>query len=1402
MRNRRIFIHFVLLVIVLLALRGSLFSSPQKELDNSQETATSTIEEAQQNVTTSTDDQAIVGADEKTTVDEKTSTEDSQEITAVSDEPAQTKELPVVETQTTETSVAEVQAIEQPLTDEQEVAEIEKELDSDDELGILQEEPVDVPSAVAAQEPVSIAKTPQALIFSLLAQRGIQAVKGKITHGPLIIEKEQEGLKVTLFNIPASLTQAADEELTFRMTLKNPFKFKYLPEKEIIFDQLTLSFADNNIVLSTDINIFSQEKNARLAIGFESQTFTASISIASLELSQIHPLIGKTPLKSVLLRDVSIALAGIKNPELTIEGTVDLSVLQIPIIKLSDLKTIIKVAPRDFSFRAQLDPFKVQSIAVVKNAELFTSLVLEKQDDGKTNKDFTFNLSGDADITLPLDWGSVNTKLEGKFEDKILSFAADIKKDITILNVVTLKNTSIALASDGNFSVSGTSTVHVLDENIDFAATATVKVEKGKDPVVSLSGHALKAKPIKPFTKIKELKEVEPLNKFSIRDLTLSLNSKLELVISGITGLYGAEMKARLMATPKGVAVFVNVPPDWKITAAVPLAKDTILEEIPMLDAFIILSSRQFYDEELDIMVNKGVSLGLDADFNKKPFDKMKSALERMKGKFLQTPIPEKIKLYGTLSPSLQQNSLNYSMAMNLELLPDLSFKNLVLSVGGFPPAIFIKGNLFFKPPNQEDSLMFTGMLQVSPLEAFEVSIAGSMLGEWFDPFGIKGFSIKDVGAELGISVSLVGRGVKKVAATGAGAAAAGGGAAATTVVADATPDPITLSKIGVTGGLTIGDQTVAMAVRVTVEQWYKMILMGKLKYLYLTDIVKELGSAPRKILSRAKDDPKLKQAATELNKNLSAIESIFKKDELLKVLPDVKFDDLEFYLAPIGGKIGEIVFDPGLTIKGKMTVTCPNVKPFVGLVDIKLELLPLPIVKAVGSISEFTLAGLTVTGRGLDGKKGTADDGPTVDFEISLAKQSFMLSGEMELLGNHCIVDVDLSPSNISFSTNLKLPFGFDAQVKGNLVQTKGLPNFKIDGNVALPTPISFGKKDLEPGIKILEDHKKMIENKLRAELNDLDEKIRTKQEALKNSPVHGPVLRQLAEAKSNFSTAENEVKKHEANVKRLDDEIRKLEREMNIAFNINKSVLGNKKSQLLDGSWLLVSNKQDRTNLFTDSLDPMKIDFNAYIYQYPLLCWNLWDGARQTLESASQNVSNAASNVANEASTAVRVAVDPNKWARGARLTQLKTERNVAAGLLEAAKVPFKAAQQGLTVLEETVKNLDPSIALLQAERAARATAMGTQMAALDAGITTFKTVTLVAPAADLLMPIVVKKLSFTTNLHAVATGELPTVTCDIKAFNKIDKTITFKADLKNIPAMIKEIALKAFLLQKINL
>jgi hypothetical protein len=179
-------------------------------------------------------------------------------------------------------------------------------------------------------------------------------------------------------------------------------------------------------------------------------------------------------------------------------------------------------------------------------------------------------------------------------------------------------------------------------------------------------------------------------------------------------------------------------------------------------------------------------------------------------------------------------------------------------------------GNMTFRlyPSPKNFGLQLVGELDVeldsSSLQFFgsmeittlEAELAATMKGDWIDPFGVRRVIISNVALELGV-----------------------------------TYEPL-LPVVGIAGGLVIGDFTGSAAVKIDPVHPDQCMLAVAFNRLFLMDVMKAFCGP-------------------------SVVSSIPKS--LTTTVLDIGFEDVKVYIVPSETKIGELTFEKGITLQGRM---------------------------------------------------------------------------------------------------------------------------------------------------------------------------------------------------------------------------------------------------------------------------------------------------------------------------------------------------------------------------------------------------------------------------------------------------------------------------------------------------
>ncbi|MBN1696462.1 MAG: hypothetical protein JW881_03005 [Spirochaetales bacterium] len=252
------------------------------------------------------------------------------------------------------------------------------------------------------------------------------------------------------------------------------------------------------------------------------------------------------------------------------------------------------------------------------------------------------------------------------------------------------------------------------------------------------------------------------------------------------------------------------------------------------------------------------------------------------------------------------------------------------------PPSFSLIFGMNVAMMNQTEPLHFDVVLDLGLLEA---KGSGTMKGYWENPFGIQGLRIgPELALEIGINYAQF----------------------ATT---------LTPSTFGIMGGMAVGDVEAQMALRLSSTS-AQQILMGKLTKLSPHDLIAFTN--------------------TITGSNIPSDQ-----------IPDfIEFNDLNIYIAPLGGSIGTVIFERGISFSGEMIC-------FGKRASINARLSDNGFV-AKGHIDQIDFGPLKI-----HGKQG---ENAELDIELTQARQSIFIDGEIEFFNCSVGVFAKASVNGIEF--------------------------------------------------------------------------------------------------------------------------------------------------------------------------------------------------------------------------------------------------------------------------------------------------------------------------------------------------------------------------------------------------
>jgi len=163
----------------------------------------------------------------------------------------------------------------------------------------------------------------------------------------------------------------------------------------------------------------------------------------------------------------------------------------------------------------------------------------------------------------------------------------------------------------------------------------------------------------------------------------------------------------------------------------------------------------------------------------------------------------------------------------------------------------------------------------------------------------------------------------------------------------------------------------------------------------------------------------------------------------------DISLHDVKFKFAPVGGQIGMIYFDPGISASGTLILNIPYI------IKTKLEagfnLGWTNGFKLYAKMDPFKLGPLKITGKGKDGKFNTSDDGAIFLAELSLTSQRIYISALAELFGSSAEIEVDIGLLHLRFKMMMKLLGFLNAHIAGETYHKGWRLGYRMTGTVKL---------------------------------------------------------------------------------------------------------------------------------------------------------------------------------------------------------------------------------------------------------------------------------------------------------------------------------------------------------------
>ena len=651
------------------------------------------------------------------------------------------------------------------------------------------------------------------------------------------------------------------------------------------------------------------------------------------------------------------------------------------------------------------------------------------------------SMTGVLDIGLPVDTNNyTTTKLTPE----------QIDKELATLNL-QVKNTSQQIT--GTIQQTYVATLENLMNNSANGSLSTAQSDKLKDLLIASSSSNLLLKNQQVFVRenvdnIYPKRKVKPFNKITLikelrdlRDITLE---NIEFCLQEHCMITG---KSVLLKCPVRITFCKDISTNTVILKGVPILPQKLSSFIPEL-AKTPLNSLEFPTPVIIVSTQGFID------------------------KKTQVMYPEGISFFSYLKTS---NSLFGPIKKIIPGLPDVMYCGASISViPNIPPItiISVMGSIGTKAKIGSTTLsnITLSISAMPPKPEITISIKGvinATLPKQKSPtLFIGGFSFDADSTKSGITLEATMEGAwenvfgfKNLAIENVGLECG---------IDFITEPPYMIpSDFGYTGTLQIGSKKFMMASKISDDG--EEVLQGKLDgSLSFEDIVKTLNSMGLTI----------------------------PVNTIPKELAEIK--DVDLKMATKSTAIGDIFFLQGITFKGSTTLLGETV-------TLNINADPLSGIFAAGSLSKVSIANFfKLTGKGLDGKANTADDGPAFKIALTPKEQCIYLSGQAILFGLDSATEVQIDNKGISLQSNLDL-FGLaKMSLLGKTKKTKGVDNLFVQGTLDA-IKIHLTKEDLHNALKQLEQDKTAAITKFKRSLAAISKKINStkKQFTLKKNPA-----------------------------------------------------------------------------------------------------------------------------------------------------------------------------------------------------------------------------------------------------------------------------------------------------------
>ena len=470
-------------------------------------------------------------------------------------------------------------------------------------------------------------------------------------------------------------------------------------------------------------------------------------------------------------------------------------------------------------------------------------------------------------------------------------------------------------------------------------------------------GQFYSKEPFRPFKDV----PVPLLKDISMRDpkVILEVSATGAMVaVQGTTDILGVTIigTAGTLLTPEkkvGMVLKGTLPQTWKVPKP--------LDGLNITNASVIVSSMAYTDRDLRLSIRRGIGFYGELQANTKHFSNLTRLLRKELGS---------VRVYGNVGTHLRDLVIMGALPFKLDFgrkSKRLHGADVFLEVTG-KPSVALICTLYVQPTPKDQVLAFSARIMPDLVQG---KFAGTMVGTWTDPLGIKGLELSDMAIQGAISWF-------------------GGWP----------------SELGLIGSLKIGSKKVKMGINVAADV-RNIAAVGQLNALGTSDLI-------------------------ALSQKMGA-------RKIAGIIPKADIKDVSIRIAPLGSRIGEIAIEPGVTMKGFVDLFGKR-----GGVDINVDLMG---VRLKGFLPEISFPGFKLSGAGPDKRRGTADDGPIVDWALTLQKQHYFVSGLLKVLGIERYGEVHIGTGLIYFNLGGKIFNLFSADMRFEAKGGLKSPDFHVKG-------------------------------------------------------------------------------------------------------------------------------------------------------------------------------------------------------------------------------------------------------------------------------------------------------------------------------------------------------------------